>query len=255
MSFNPFSLQNKVIVITGASSGIGRQCAIDCSKMGASVVLIGRNIERLYETLTLMEQKKLHHVLSFDLTDFKEVTQRIKEISMEVNGFHGLLNCAGISTTLPMKYVSSEKLKQYFETNVFAAYHVTKEVCKKGRFSQEGGSIVFFSSVMGDVGEIGKSLYGMTKGALVSGVKSLACELAPKKIRVNAISPGAIMTPINKDLPHMADPENRKQLEDKHLLGLGETRDVANACIYLLSDASKWVTGTKLIVDGGYTAR
>lgn len=251
----PFDLTGKTIVVSGASSGIGQQCAISCSKMGASIILIGRNLERLHITLNNMEHKERHHLLAVDLTDFKEVTQRIKELSKELGTFDGLLNCAGISTTLPMKYVSVDKLQTYFETNVFAAYHLTKEVCKKGRFSPDGGSVVFFSSIMANVGEIGKSLYGMTKGALVAGVKSLACELAQKKIRVNAISPGAILTPINKELPHMAEPEKRKKLEEKHLLGLGETEDVANACIYLLSDASRWVTGTNLIVDGGYSAR
>ena len=108
---------------------------------------------------------------------------------------------------------------------------------------------------MGKGGENGKSLYGMTKGALVSGTRSLACELAKKKIRVNTVSPGVVITPINYNLPHIADPERRAVLEQQHLLGLGETEDVANACIYLLSDASKWVTGIDLCVDGGYTAR
>lgn len=120
---------------------------------------------------------------------------------------------------------------------------------------KEGGSIVFFSSIMGCVGESGKSLYGMTKGALISAVRSLACEYARRNIRFNSVSPGAILTPINADLPHMADPDLRRQLEDKHLLGLGRTEDVSNACIYLLSDASRWVTGQNLIVDGGYTVR
>jgi NAD(P)-dependent dehydrogenase (short-subunit alcohol dehydrogenase family) len=143
----------------------------------------------------------------------------------------------------------------FFQTNVFAAYNLTKEVCKMGHFAKEGGSIVFISSVMGTVGENGKSLYSMTKGALLSGVRSLACELASKKIRVNSVSPGVIITPINEHMPHIADHEKRAVLESQHLLGLGTTEDVANACIYLLSDASSWVTGTNLFVDGGYTAR
>ena len=105
------------------------------------------------------------------------------------------------------------------------------------------------------VGENGKSLYSMTKGALLSAVRSLACEYARRKIRFNAISPGAILTSINQDLPHIKNPEARAALEDKHLLGLGKTTDIANACVYLLSDASRWVTGQNLVVDGGYTAR
>jgi NAD(P)-dependent dehydrogenase (short-subunit alcohol dehydrogenase family) len=142
-----------------------------------------------------------------------------------------------------------------FRTNVFGAYNLTKEVCKPGCFSKNGGSIVFISSIMGHVGEVGKSLYSMTKGALISGVRSLACELAGKNIRVNSVSPGVVITPINQNLPHIANPEKRAALEQAHLLGLGRTEDIANACVFLLSDASRWITGTDLRVDGGFTAR
>ena len=105
------------------------------------------------------------------------------------------------------------------------------------------------------MGESGKSLYSMTKGALIAATRSLACEFAKKNIRFNCVSPGAILTPINANLPHMADPEKRQALADKHLLGLGECSDISNACIYLLSNAGKWITGQNLIVDGGYTAK
>ena len=124
-----------------------------------------------------------------------------------------------------------------------------------GHFAPEGGSIVFFSSIMGSHGETGKSLYAMTKGALQAASKSLACELASKQIRVNSVSPGLIITPINENLPHITDPVKREVLEKMHLLGLGKTEDVANACVYLLSDASRWVTGVNLYVDGGYSAK
>jgi len=189
------------------------------------------------------------------LTEYAQVGLAVKDIVNKAGKINGVLHCAGISTTLPLKLVTPDKLQDFFKVNVFSAYNLTKEVCKMGHFSKEGGSIVFFSSVMGKVGESGKSLYGMTKGALVSGARSLACELAPKRIRVNTISPGVVITPINCNLPHIADPERRAVVEQQHLLGLGETEDIANACIYLLSDASRWVTGIDLCVDGGYTAR
>ena len=249
---NPFDLTGKIICITGASSGIGRQCAIRCSQMGAIVVLIARNEERLQATLTAMNNPEKHLIKSVDLTDYDKVEKIVDEIVEEKGRINGVLHCAGISTTLPLKLVNPEKLEQFFKTNVFSAYNLTREVCKVGHFSKEGGSIVFFSSIMGKVGENGKSLYSMTKGA---GARSLACELAKKSIRVNTISPGVIITPININLPHIADPDKRAQLESKHLLGLGTTDDIANACIYLLSDASRWITGIDLCVDGGYTAR
>lgn len=254
MSKNPFSLVGKNILITGASSGIGRQCAISCSQMGAKIVLVARNEERLQETLSMMNGDG-HLIISLDLTDYKFIGTAIKDIVERVGRIDGVLHCAGISTTLPLKLVDIEKLEDYFHANVFSAYNLTKEICKIGNFSKEGGSIVFFSSIMGLVGENGKSLYGMTKGALLSLTRSLACELAQKKIRVNSVSPGVIITPINKDLPHIADPEKRMLLEKKHLLGLGEPEDVANTCVFLLSDASRWITGQNIIVDGGYTAQ
>ena len=252
---SPFSLKDKVICITGASSGIGRQCAVSCSQMGATVVLMARNEERLCETLSAMENPDKHMMVPVDLTEYAQVGLAVKDIVNKAGKINGVLHCAGISTTLPLKLVTPDKLQDFFKVNVFSAYNLTKEVCKMGHFSKEGGSIVFFSSVMGKVGESGKSLYGMTKGALVSGARSLACELAPKRIRVNTISPGVVITPINCNLPHIADPERRAGVEQQHLLGLGETEDIANACIYLLSDASRWVTGIDLCVDGGYTAR
>lgn len=252
--YNPFSLIQKTIVITGASSGIGQQCAIDCSRMGARIVLIGRNKERLQETLAQMKGNN-HVAIAFDLTNSDKLPECVEQIVSEVGPIHGVLHGAGISTTLPLKLMSYERIEEFFKTNVYATIELTREICKMKHYAKEGTSIVFFASIMGCVGDSGKSLYSMTKGALIAAVRSLACEFAKKNIRFNSISPGAILTPINASLPHMADPQLRKQLEDKHLLGLGNTTDISNACIYLLSNASRWVTGTNLIVDGGYTAR
>lgn len=254
MSLNPFSLEGKTVVVTGASSGIGRQCAISCSQMGARVVLIARNKQRLAGTLSQMEGEG-HLPVPIDLTYFDVLKENVKEIITAVGPIDGLVNCAGISTTLPLKLTDVQKMDEFFHSNVFSAIELTRHFCQMGNVRKEGGSFIFLSSVMGMVGENGKSLYSMTKGALLSAVRSLACEYARRKIRFNAISPGAILTPINQNLPHMKNPEARAVLEAKHLLGFGRTSDVANACLYLLSDASRWVTGQNLIVDGGYTVR
>lgn len=254
MSINPFSLEGKTIVVTGASSGIGQQCAISCSQMGARVVLIARNEQRLADTLSRMNDEG-HLSVSIDLTDFNVLKEKVKEIVAAVGPVDGLVNCAGISTTLPLKLTDVQMMDEFFHTNVFSAIELTRHFCQMGNVRKEGASFVFLSSIMGMVGENGKSLYSMTKGALLSAVRSLACEYARRKIRFNAISPGAILTPINQNLPHMKNSEARAALETKHLLGLGRTSDVANACLYLLSDASRWVTGQNLIVDGGYTVR
>lgn len=253
MSFNPFDLTGKTIVVTGASSGIGRQCAIDCSRMGARVIIIARNPERLLETFDSLSGDG-HMSYVCDLSDPIKVKETADAISMVVGKVNGIVNCAGVSTTLPLKLMTHDKMEEMLKVNVIASFDLTRELSKVKRI-EEGSSIIFVASVMGCVGESGKSLYSMTKGALIAGARSLACEFAKRRIRVNTISPGAILTPINANLPHMADPERKAVLENQHLLGIGETNDISNGVIYLLSDASRWVTGQNLIIDGGYTVR
>jgi len=251
----PFDLVGKNIIVTGASSGLGKQVAISCSKMGARIVLMGRNEDRLKETLLEMQNPDIHIPVLVDLVEFKKIEGIIDEVVSRIGKIDGVVNCAGISSTLPLRSVSPEKLQDIFNINVFSAYHLVRVVSSPKYFSTQGGSIIFISSVAGIVGENAKSAYSMTKGALISGARSLAIELASKKIRVNCISPGLVITPLNLNAVHITDPEKRQALENQHLLGLGLPEDVANACVYLLSDASRWVTGTNLVVDGGYTAR
>lgn len=252
--YNPFSLENKTILVTGASSGIGRQCAIDCSKMGAKVILIARNKERLHNTLFDMEGTG-HTAVQLDLTDFNAMQIIIKETIAMTKPVSGVLHCAGISTTEPLKLTSTDRLEQFFHSNVMSAIMLSKELCKMGNYDTKGCSIVFMSSVMGVVGESMKSSYSMTKGALISAARSLACEYARKNIRFNCVSPGVIETPINANQPYMQNPALKKKFEEKHLLGVGQCSDISNACIYLLSNASRWITGQNLIIDGGYTVR
>lgn len=253
--FNPFTLQGKNIVISGAASGIARQCAISCSKMGARLILLDINGDGLAETVTMLECPEKHFTAVVDLTNKEKTAIAVADGVKAVGKIHGLLNCAGISTTLAINMVKEEMLDKFFKVNVYTGYFLTQEVTKRANLSEDGASVVFFSSVAGSYGSNGKSVYSMTKGALKSLARSLAVEFSRKKVRVNSISPGVIVTPINQNLPHIVDPEKRALLEKQHLLGLGRTTDVANACIYLLSDASRWVTGTNIFVDGGFSAR
>ena len=252
---NPFSLVGKNIVVTGASSGIGRQTAVICSQMGARVVLIARNNERLKETLSLMQSPESHLVYSIDLAELSGIEAAIKEAVVNMGKLHGLVNAAGISTTLPLKLISNDKLDEFFRTNVYSAIQMSKLFSKQANVSNEGGSVILFSSVMGIVGETGKTLYSLTKGALISAAKSLALEFASKKIRFNAISPGVVVTPMSQKAIYSQDEESLNKITALHPLGLGKPEDIANACVYLLSDAARWVTGSNLIIDGGYTAR
>lgn len=251
---NPFSLTNKNIIVTGASSGIGQQTAILCSQMGAKVAIIGRNEERLQETYSQLEGEG-HLKVLFDLTDTENIKGLVSDIVSKLGPIDGLVNCAGISGILPLKLMGVEQQEQFFRTNVFGTIEMTRQVVGVKNVNKEGASVIFFSSVMGVVGENAKSLYSMTKGALISASRSLAVEYAKKKIRVNCISPGVVVTPINANQPYIAEPEKRAVLESKHPLGLGKTEDIANACVFLLSDASRWMTGQNMVVDGGYTSQ
>lgn len=252
---NPFSLKDKLIIVTGASSGIGRECAIACSQMGASVALFGRDHGRLSETLAQMINPEFHVIHSVDLLDYNNVSEIIGELVNEKGKINGLINCAGISTTLPLNGISIEKLELYLNTNVISAINITKHVVKSTHFSEVGGSIIFMASVMGVAGEVGKTLYSLTKGAVVAAVRSLSIELASRKIRVNAVSPGVIETPMSKSAIYNRSEESYNKIKNLHPLGIGQPEDVANACVFLLSDAARWITGTNLVVDGGYLAR
>ncbi|HLO60112.1 MAG TPA: SDR family oxidoreductase [Bacteroidales bacterium] len=255
MSVSDFSLNNKVLLITGASSGIGRQCAITCSHYGAKIALFGRDENRLQETLHLMKDPEKHRIFSVDLLDYEVVNTTIQNVCTEMGRLTGIINCAGISTTLPINSLSVEKLEKFIQTNVISAINITRQAIKSTYFSESGGSVIFLSSVMGIVGESGKTLYSLTKGALISGVKSMAVELAYRKIRVNCVSPGVVETPMSMKAVYSQDEESLNKIRKLHPLDLGKPDDIANACVFLLSDASKWITGTNLIVDGGYTAR
>ncbi|GAB1405486.1 SDR family oxidoreductase [Lentimicrobium sp.] len=251
---HPFLLHQKVIMVTGASSGIGRQTAISCSKAGARVILLGRDASRLEETLSAMDNPEIHLMHALDLVQFEEVSAMVEEAAHKMGPFHGLVNAAGISTTLPLKLLSAEKMDHFFKTNVHTTIQLTRFFTRHSD-KQSGASIVFLASVMGMAGEMGKTIYSLTKGALISGVRSLALELAPRNIRVNAVSPGVVLTPMSQNAIYSQDEESLNRVKSLHPLGLGKPEDVANACIFLLSDAAGWITGTNLVVDGGYTAR
>lgn len=252
---NPFSLQDKKIVITGASSGIGRACAISCSNMGATLLLTGRNAQELEKTKSLLAMPESCTLLQLDLTKFETVAIKIKSAIESFGAADGVVHAAGISTTLPFRNCSPEKMNGFFQVNVMAALHLTQLLIKPGCVSADGASIIFITSVMAQVGESAKVLYSMTKGALLAASRSMAIELSPKKIRVNCIAPGVVNTSMSQKAYYSQNEDLKERVTKLHPLGLGSPEDVANASIYLLSDAGRWVTGTQLMVDGGYTAR
>ncbi len=249
---HPFDLTGKRILVTGASSGIGRAVAIECSKLGAELILLGRNEERLVDTLANLTGDN-HKYFILDFTK-KNDFEGLNELISTHGKLNGLVHCAGITSTLPIKSISAERLQSAFETNVFGAFELTKWFTKKTVIHETGGSVVFIASVMGIVGEVGKSLYSMTKGALISGSKSMALELASRKIRVNCISPGVVLTPMVENGVYANDDNLFQKVKDLHPLGLGKPEDIAHSVNFLLSEASQWITGTNIVVDGGYSA-
>lgn len=249
---HPFSLTGKRILVTGASSGIGRACAVELSKLGAQVILLARNKERLEETLGLMAGEG--HILEiFDLSRSEEFVSRLKILTVSVGVVDGVVHCAGISITLPIRATDGETFRKMITTNLESAYFLCKAVRQKGVRSQTV-SIVLIGSVMSLVGQPGLSAYCASKGALLTLTKSLALELASEKIRINVIAPGHVHTPMAQAVESSLPEEAMKVIRSNHPLGVGRPEDVAYAATYLLSDAAAWVTGTTLVVDGGYTA-
>jgi NAD(P)-dependent dehydrogenase (short-subunit alcohol dehydrogenase family) len=223
--------------------------------MGAKVILFGRNEKRLADTLQLMNSPLDHLLVAVDLIEFEKLDEIIREIVRKLGKISGLINCAGISATLPISASTPKKMEHFFNTNVAGSLNLTKKVINKSNFSESGGSVIFMSSVMAEVGESGKTIYSMTKGAILAASRSMAIELAPRKIRVNCISPAVVESPMSKSAVYSKDDDSLARIRNLHPLGFGKPEDVANAAIFLLSDAAKWITGTNLIVDGGYLAK
>ena len=249
-----FSLSNKTILITGASSGIGRSCAVQCSKMGASLLLMGRNVDELNRTVSELQPGTKVEMIVADFSKVVDLELVIAEKILTIGKIAGFIHCAGVEKTLPLKKQTSEVFQSIFDINVLAGFELAKIISLK-KYKAEKASFVFIASVAGMVGESGKTIYSASKGAVISGARSMSMELARSDIRVNSISPAMVKTPILEKMFDGIGEEATQNIIKKHPLGIGEPEDVANACVFLLSDAAKWITGTNLVVDGGYTAQ
>ena len=252
--FNPFSLESKIVVITGASSGIGRQIAIDCSKMGAKVIAIARNEERLKETISLCENPSRHSSYSFDLQNVSGIDNLVKKIVDENGKIDGFVHSAGIEKTAPLKLLSYNDYDAVMKTNAFSGFEFVRQISGK-KNSNDAAHFVLIASITSIIGRVGVSAYSASKGAVVSAIRPMAMELSKRKQCINCISPGTILTPMMQNFLSNLTSEQYKNRVDGFLLGLGQCSDVSNACIYLLSEASRWVTGQNIIIDGGYTVR
>lgn len=248
--YNPFSLEGKTILVTGASSGIGKATAIECSKMGAIVIITGRNQLRLDDTLSKMKNQN-HTEISADLT----IDEQLKTLVLELPKLDGVVLCAGIGDTLPLQFATRKKIEPIFETNFFSQIELLRLLQKKKLLKNEA-SVVAISSIGGNFAiNLGNGPYGSSKAALLSWMKFAAQELAPRNIRVNCVCPGMVHTPLVDTPSAFSEDELKTYTQSIPLRRFGEPEEIALACVYLLSDASKWITGTELIIDGGTTLR
>jgi len=246
MSEFPFSLGGKTILITGASSGIGRATAVACSQQGATVFVTGRNEARLAETLAMLEGEG-HEAVACDLTADEDV----KALVGKLPKLDGIVHCAGTQQTCITKMLDKAKLQGLMDTNFFSAAMLNTALMK-AKLLVKGASVVFVSSAAASrVAEVGNAAYSASKGALTAYSRVLAAELAPRNIRVNTVAPGMVRTALMEqfDVTEEEFLENEKQ----YPLGYGKPEDVAYAIVFLLSNASRWITGTELLMDGGLT--
>ena len=247
--YNPFTLENKTILITGASSGIGRATAIECSRLGANVILTARNEKRLQETLDLMEGDNNRYIVC-DLSNSENVYLLTEQLG-QIDGF---VSNAGVDMICPVSFMKDEDIKHIFQVNTFSPMLLLKELSKKKKL-RKNGSVVFTSSVAGvGTAAVGNAIYTASKGAISTFLKVAALEMASRQIRVNCVCPGMTETPLIHD-ENVQDEELRSDMERYPLGRYGKPRDIALAIIFFLSDASKWVTGTNFVIDGGLTTK
>ena len=243
-NYNPFTLEGKTILVTGASSGIGRGIAIACSKMGANVLVNGRNESRLKETLQLLEGES-NKIVVADLSNSVKVTEMVTELPK----LDGIVHCAGIGQRVLCKQLQERDLDEMMDVNFKAPVMLQTELLKQKKINK-AASIVFIASIAAESPTIGNAMYCASKGAIISYANCLSIELAPRLIRVNCISPAMVWT----DLIFKGGITEEELKEDEKRYPLkryGTPEDIANLSIYLLSNASSWMTGSNIKLSGG----
>jgi NAD(P)-dependent dehydrogenase (short-subunit alcohol dehydrogenase family) len=250
--FTSDCFEGRTVLVTGASSGLGRAAAVALSLCGARLVLTGRDEARLVETRSALTGTS-HAVAAAELAASDEVADFISGLAREHGPFNGIFHSAGAYFSLPMKVTKQRHIDSAYQASVNGAYGIAKAASQR-KVLADGGSLVFMSSVAGERGHSGLAAYGGAKAAVLGIVRALALEVSPRRVRVNAITASTIETEMHLRTIENANMDYVAAGEARHPLGFGRPEDVSNAVIFLLSDASQWITGTSLVVDGGYLA-
>lgn len=247
---NPFTLTGKTILVTGASSGLGKQTAVTVSRFGAQVVITGRNQEKLHETFVMLDpgpHDPAHLQIAADLT----LQPSIDELTGRIPMLNGVVFSVGISDLLPAKFITSKEIAGSFTVSFNAAVLLMAALLKKKKLQSQNCSIVFISSISTRYPFVGGAMYISAKAALEAYARVLGQELLPKGIRVNCISPGFVKGLMLDQTRERISKETLTKIEERQPLGIGEPEDVANTIVFFLSEASRWITGTNLFLGGG----
>jgi NAD(P)-dependent dehydrogenase (short-subunit alcohol dehydrogenase family) len=246
MSDSPFSLKEKRILVTGASSGIGRQVAISANEAGAHVVITARDQNRLNETASLLSNAN-YSIIVCDLVDDDAISNQFAAM----DNIDGVVHCAGLVSPFPTSFLQRKHVMETFNTNFIAPVLLTAFLQRKKKLNKES-SLVFLSSISVDFPYEGGSMYSASKAAIEAYSRSLALELVKQKIRSNCIAPALIKTPMYENAEkNMINSSMSDLVVEKYLLGVGLPTDVSNLCTFLLSNAARWISGKKFTIDGG----
>lgn len=240
------------VLLTGASSGIGFETLKNLIQEGHNVTAIARDFSKIKDFTSSVNENQLSCNI-LDLSNTLEIEPFFKRLNLEEK-FNAFIHCAGMEETVPLTLYSPEKIERIYKLNVFSGIELLRNFSKK-KFSNDGASVIFLSSVMGELGQPGKIGYCSTKAAILGVVKASALEFAKRGIRVNAVLPGVVETPMTKNLFTQLSEDNIAEIVGMHPLGIGSTDDVVPMLMFLISNGSRWITGQSFIIDGGYSVQ